>query len=74
MRSSEDTISSLEHAKTLVSKMAFALRLHVPGGFGGGTYEVEQNERHINDWIDDAITRIKGDAEWRVRAAQDEKS
>jgi hypothetical protein len=63
MRDHTDAVECLELAKQRVSRMAWALSLHLPSGMGGGgAYEVQREGEAIGDWIDGAIERIKADA------------
>lgn len=57
MRSTEELISGLEFVKREVSKMAWALSLHVRDDG-----KVEREADNINGWLDDAIDRIRTDA------------
>ena len=66
MLDSQDTIECLELAKQRVSRLAWALSLHVSSGIGGGAWEVERNAEQINGWIDVAIDRIRADNDAHV--------
>lgn len=74
MRDVKEMIAVLEGAKEKVSRMAWALSLHVPNGIGGGVYQVEQDQREINGLIDEAIDRIRIDQKSLEQSRQDEKS
>lgn len=61
-----ECVECLELAKRNISRMAWALSLHLPSGFGGGgAAEVQREAESINGWIDGAIDRIKTDASER---------
>lgn len=61
MRSPGDMIDCLDLAKQSIRKMAWALKIHVSSGIGGGASEVERESENVIGWIDDAIDRIRSD-------------